>query len=223
MARAHRGDSPDIRGLQMTGLTPNSRDEPQQSLTQQRPNISAQSYQMLYEATPAMLHSIDQQGRLMHVSDAWLTTLNYARDEVVGRLVVDFFTPASRAYATTTGIPELFRDGWCKDIAYQMVRRNGTVMDVLLSAVIQRDTSLSLTVSVDVTERKRAQSELVAQHERLRVTLHSIGEGVITTDARGYVEYLNPVAEKLTGWSNGAARGLPSGMVLQFVDETTRL
>ena len=211
MAGAHRSDSTDIRDLQMTGLTSSSRDEPQQSVKQQQPNISVQSYQMLYEATPAMLHSIDQQGRLVHVSDAWLTTLNYARDEVVGRLVVDFFTPASRAYATTTGIPELFRDGWCKDIAYQMVRRNGTVMDVLLSAVIQRDTSLSLTVSVDVTERKRAQSELVAQHERLRVTLHSIGEGVITTDARGYVEYLNPVAEKLTGWSNGAARGLPSG------------
>jgi len=223
MAVAHGSDSTDIRDLKMTNPTLTSLGEPQQSLTQPLPNISAQSYQMLYEATPAMLHSIDPQGRLVHVSNTWLTTLGYTRDEVIGRLVVDFFTPASRAYATKTGIPEMFRDGQCKDLEYQMVRRDGTVMDVLLSAAIQQDTLLSLTVAADVTERKRVQSELAAQHERLRVTFHSIGEGVITTDAQGGIEYLSPVAEKLTGWSNAAARGQPSEVVFRIVDKTTRL
>jgi PAS domain S-box-containing protein len=70
---------------------------------------------MLYEATPAMLHSIDPQGHSIYVSDVWLTTLGYARDEVVGHLVVDFLTPASRIYATGTAIPELFRIGQCTD------------------------------------------------------------------------------------------------------------
>ncbi|MFL9913402.1 EAL domain-containing protein [Paraburkholderia sp. RL17-337-BIB-A] len=193
------------------------------TLAQQTRDTSAQRYQMLYEATPAMLHSIDPQGRLVHVSDVWLTTLGYARDEVIGRFVGDFMTPESRAYCTETGIPEFFRTGQRKDIEYQMVRKDGTVMDVLLSSVIQCDTLLSLTVIEDVTERKRVQSELAAQHERLRVTLHSISEGVITTDAQGRVEYLNPVAEKLTGWSNVAARGMPSEVVFEIVDETTRL
>jgi len=195
----------------------------QGALAEQTPDTSAQRYRLLYEATPAMLHSIDPQGRMVHVSDVWLTTLGYARDEVIGRLVTDFLTPASRAYATETVIPELFRTGQSKKAELQMMRKDGTVMDVLVSSVVQRDALLSLTVIEDVTERKGVQSELAAQHERLRVTLHSIGEGVITTDAQGSIEYLNPVAEKLTGWSSAAARGRPSEVVFRIVDKTTRL
>lgn len=49
-------------------------------------------------------------------------------------------------------------------------------------------------------ERQNIDSELINQKERALVTLHSIADAVITTDARGYIDYLNPVAEKLTGW-----------------------
>jgi len=203
-------------------------DDPQPlRLEQQTQDISERRYQLLYEATPAMLHSIDGHGRLVHVSDVWLTTLGYARDEVVGRPVVDFWTPASRAYATETVIPELFRTGRCQGIEYQAVRKDGTLIDIVLSSVIQYDSGglplYSLTVMEDVTERKRLQRELAAQHERLRVTVHSIGDGVITTDARGRVEYLNPIAERLTGWTNAEARGLPSETIFRIVRDVTRL
>jgi diguanylate cyclase (GGDEF)-like protein/PAS domain S-box-containing protein len=200
--------------------------EQQSTLVQQTQDISERRYQLLYEATPAMLHSIDAQGRLVHVSDVWLTTLGYARDEVTGRLVVDFLTPASRAYATGTVIPELFRTGQCQGIEYQAVRKDGTLVDIVMSSVIQHDGAdlplHSLTVMEDVTERKRVQRELAAQHERLRVTLRSIGDGVITTDARGRIEYLNPVAERLTGWTNAAARGRPSETIFRIVRDVTR-
>jgi len=49
-------------------------------------------------------------------------------------------------------------------------------------------------------ERQNIDSELINQKERAQVTLHSIADAVITTDARGYIDYMNPVAEKLTGW-----------------------
>jgi PAS domain S-box-containing protein len=184
-------------------------------------------YRMLYEATPAMLHSIDSQGRLVHVSDLWLATLGYARDEVIGHLLADFLTPASRAYATGTVIPELFRTGHYKGVEYEAVHKDGTVIDIIASSFIQRDPDgtplLSLTVIEDVTERKRVQVELAEQIERLHVTLHAIGEGVITTDEQGRVEYLNPVAEKLTGWTTAAARGMPSVAVFRIIDHATRL
>jgi len=68
---------------------------------------------------------------------------------------------------------------------------------------------------------KRALNTLANEKERAEVTLHSIGDAVITTDAKGDIEYLNPVAERLTGWSYAAARGLPSSQVFNIINEST--
>jgi diguanylate cyclase (GGDEF)-like protein/PAS domain S-box-containing protein len=57
--------------------------------------------------------------------------------------------------------------------------------------------------------------------ERAQITLASMGEGVITTNVHGSIGYVNPVAEKLTGWSNKEARGLALPKVLRLIDETT--
>ena len=63
---------------------------------------------------------------------------------------------------------------------------------------------------------------LKESREWLRVTLSSIGDAVITTDARGHVTFLNPVAEALTGWTNEQAADLALPMVFRIVNEDTR-
>jgi len=55
-------------------------------------------------------------------------------------------------------------------------------------------------VELDVTERKLYEEALFREKESAQITLQSIGDGVITTDAKGVIDYLNPVAEALTGW-----------------------
>ncbi len=72
--------------------------------------------------------------------------------------------------------------------------------------------------------RTRARSAVIlaAERERLRVTLASIGDGVVTTDAAGRVSFLNGVAEKLTGWSAVQAIGLPVQRIFRIVNEHTR-
>jgi PAS domain S-box-containing protein len=62
----------------------------------------------------------------------------------------------------------------------------------------------------------------LAEHERLSVTLSSIGDAVIVTDPAGRVVSLNPVAESLTGWSLESARDKPLGQVFRIINEETR-
>ena len=70
--------------------------------------------------------------------------------------------------------------------------------------------------------RRQAERELAAEREELRITLASIGDAVISTDAEGRVKYLNPVAEALTGWTQTEAVGQPLLDVFHIVNEYTR-
>jgi diguanylate cyclase (GGDEF)-like protein/PAS domain S-box-containing protein len=68
-------------------------------------------------------------------------------------------------------------------------------------------------------ERKLALGETLMEKERAQVSLHSIGDGVITTDDQGCIDYMNPVAESLTGWRYHQAMGLSMEAVLHLEDE----
>jgi diguanylate cyclase (GGDEF)-like protein/PAS domain S-box-containing protein len=73
----------------------------------------------------------------------------------------------------------------------------------------------------DITALKQAKEALHQEKERAQVTLRSIGDGVITTDLNGDIEYMNTVAEQSTGWKLQDARGKPMLAVFKLVDEKT--
>jgi len=68
-------------------------------------------------------------------------------------------------------------------------------------------------------EQKSAADVLFQERVRAQITLESIGDGVITTDAGGHIVYMNPVAEELTGWQAGEAEGLALAEVFRVIDE----
>ncbi|HEX6065037.1 MAG TPA: EAL domain-containing protein, partial [Longimicrobiales bacterium] len=81
---------------------------------------------------------------------------------------------------------------------------------------------VGVAIAVAVTRQvARAEKALALEKELAEVTLQSIGDGVITTDADGRVEYLNPVAERYTEWSTGDARGHPLREIYRVIDERT--
>lgn len=73
----------------------------------------------------------------------------------------------------------------------------------------------------DITEHRLLTDALQEEKERLRITLHSIGDGVICTDAVGVVTFMNPIAEALTGWTAASALGKPCSSVFHVVTEET--
>ncbi len=78
-----------------------------------------------------------------------------------------------------------------------------------------------LGVEVDITERKLYEEALFREKESAQITLRSIGDGVITTDGECNVEYINPIAEELTGWKVDDANGRPIDEIFRGFHEET--
>ncbi|WP_233587247.1 PAS domain S-box protein [Corallococcus sp. CA049B] len=161
----------------------------------------AEKYRSLYTSTPVMMQSIDPRGRLISVSDYWLSTLGYEREEVLGRESVEFLTPESRRYAREVVLPEYYKTGACKDVPYQLVKKSGEVIDVLLSAIVERDASgqmvRSLAVLTDVTERKRTAEALQESEQRLRAILDNAPTVFFLLDTQARFLFVNREWERL--------------------------
>jgi PAS domain S-box-containing protein len=121
-------------------------------------------YLDLYESTPAMLHTVDAEGRIIAASNHWLAKLGYTRTEVIGRPILDFITEESRRPLLHGKLREVISQGDVQNVPRQWVTRSGEIMDVLLSARAERNARGEvvrlLVASKDVTERNRAEGKL---------------------------------------------------------------
>lgn len=135
-------------------------------------------YRNLYRSTPAMLHTVDDKGLIVTVTDHWLQKLGYKREEVTGRPITDFFSTADRKKYADGSLLELIKQGAFNNLQRQMVTKNGQTIDLVMSAIPNRhdhnDFGHMLVASKDVTERNRAERKLrrtLAENARLREEL----------------------------------------------------
>lgn len=147
------------------------------------------------KVTPAMLYSIDTQGRVISVSDAWLAKFGYTRAEVIGRPSSDFLTPESRAYAIKEVLPAFFQTGRIDDAEYQMICKDGRIIDILLSAVLDDSApdigSVSLAVITDVTALKTAERLLSVSEARYRGLVEDQSELISLSSPEGVLHFVN--------------------------------
>jgi len=176
----------------------------------------------LYEATPAILHSIGSDGRLLDVSDRWLALMGYERHEVIGRPSSDFLTPASQAYARDVVLPAFFRDGRCDRIEYQFVRRDGTAIDVLLSATLEREDNgspaRSLAVLEDVTATRRLEAELGRTHAHLDAVVDNTPALVGYWDRDAVTRFVNRDFQAAVGLPTDRLIGQPLREIVSKID-----
>ncbi len=156
---------------------------------------SESRFRRLYKATPAAMHSIDVEGRLLDVSDLWLQVLGYERSEVIGRLSSDFLTPESAQRARETVFPAFLRTGRCDRVEYQFVRKDGSIIDVLLSATLERDAQgeplRSLAVLENITQNKRLANELDRTNADLDAILDNVPAMLGHWDRDGVTRFAN--------------------------------
>jgi diguanylate cyclase (GGDEF)-like protein/PAS domain S-box-containing protein len=186
---------------------------------------SEAQYRSLFENVIEGVYRSTVEGRFEAVNPALVEMLGYASiDDVlaIARTGDVYANEAERAQI----LADLHRDGVVRQAESQLRRLDGTLVTVVENARVIRNAQGDITgyegTITDVTVRKRAEVQLYEEKEKAQVTLQSIGDAVITVDADGRVEYLNAVAEELTGWETCEAAGRPVTEVFQVLSESTR-
>lgn len=126
----------------------------------------------LYNRAPCGYHSLDGEGFFVRINDTELAWLGYSREEVVWRMnFEDFLTPEGQELFRQS-FPVLMERGWVRDLEYELIRKDGTIIPVLLSATAVKDEAgnylMSRATIYDITERQRAELALQESQERLR-------------------------------------------------------
>ena len=163
----------------------------------------------LYNNSPCGYHSLDATGVYVRVNNTELSWLGFTRDELVGKKnFVELLAPASH---------ETFREkfavflerGWVSDLEFDMVRKDGTTMPVLLNASAIKDANgnflMSRATLYDITDRRRAALALEIQHRR-QAALASLELAVNQqSELRGVLNRIVQVATEELPASGGAS------------------
>jgi diguanylate cyclase (GGDEF)-like protein/PAS domain S-box-containing protein len=186
---------------------------------------SEAQYRSLFENVIEGVYRSTADGKFEAVNPALVQMLGY--DSVEELLAI----PSTRdIYASSDEraqiVATLHASGVVRQAECQLRRRDGTQITGVENARVIHNEHGDIAgyegTITDVTVRKRAEIQLYEEKEKAQVTLQSIGDAVITADADGRIEYLNPVAEELTGWASREAAGRPVAEVFQVISETTR-
>lgn len=162
---------------------------------------------------------------ILYCNPATAELTGYSQAQLQGRSVLDLIHPDDRDRQRSRMQARLRGDlSATRHQEVRLVTRSGEVRWVDVAAVLIRygGKSAVLTAAFDVTDYKRIEAGLAREKERMRVTLDSVSDGVVTTDTEGRVDYVNPVAEELSGWSREEAEGRYLQDILTIIDEGTR-
>jgi len=182
-------------------------------------------YRGLFESVVDGVYIASREGEIITANPALVEMLGY--ESVIdlksaGMTTALYVNPIDRERV----FARLESQGVVKNFEYRLRRKDGSEIVVLENSRAIRDETGHVVAHegsiTDITERKRAETRIFEEKERAEVTLQSIGDGVITTDADGIVDYINPMAQDLTGWDMRSARNMPVADLMTIVNEHTR-
>jgi len=195
----------------------NSLQESEKALIKDRANL--ERYRLLADEVLDIIIFISTDGQIIDANEAAVKRYGYTRQEFTNMPFSKLRLPEDQLT-----VPYFLQNA-PKGMQFELkhVCKDGSVFPIDISAKGATSNGKPIIISLirDISQRKKAEAEVWLEKERAQVTLESIGDAVITTDVQAIIEYMNPVAEDLTGWSKIEAVGLSLEKVFNIVNEET--
>jgi len=153
---------------------------------------SEEKYKLLYENAPLSYQSLNEDGSFRDVNPAWLQTLGYQREEVIGKFYANFLHPDWKAHFETN-FPAFKKRGYVHDVQFKIRHKDGHYLDISFEGCIGYlpDGSFKQTYCVfqDITERRKAEEKLHESEEKFRriFELSPIGKSMTGIDGSLHV------------------------------------
>jgi PAS domain S-box-containing protein len=172
---------------------------------------SAEEIRDLYNHAPCGYHSLDKEGVFVRINDTELGWLGYAREDVIGKVKFsDLLAPRSLS-TFEAEFPRLKAQGSVRDLEFDLVRKDGGILPVLLSATAITDPGgnylRSRSMVYDMTERRRAEETLRLASAYDRSLIEAALDPLVAIGPDGRLTDVNAATETATGYPRGALIG----------------
>jgi len=174
--------------------------------TQQNLHAAQKKYFDLYNFAPVGYFTFDERGVIVEVNLAGAKMLQRDRKQLIGKPFLGHLDNLTRpVFFQHLDIVLQFKTRQSCELTLQKADETKIYLYVESMAAEEAGQWHCRSILTDITVLRKTETELAAEKERLRVTLQSIGDGVIATDTSGRIVLMNLAAELITGWSQREA------------------
>ena len=193
-------------------------------LLEDRLRQSERKYRSIFENTPLGVLHFDKNGIITDCNDHFVQIIGSSREVLTGfdiHIVPDL--QMNNALDTVLRGEISVYEGDYNSVTARKTTPVRGIFAPICSSECSSGSQVTGGVGIfeDITERRRLENALAVEKHLLETTLTSIGDGMISTDQSGRIVFLNKVAEKLTGWTQSEAAGLPLEQVFKLIDEVS--
>ena len=194
--------SPIIIGDEQVAVYAIYRDITERKRAEQALRESEKRYRTLFEDSREAIYITTREGTMVEANQAYIDLFGYTREEVIGLDVREVYVnPDDRLRFQQLAE----RDGFVRDFEVKLRKKDGVVMECLLTSAVRRDSDGNIIgyqgIIRDITERKRAEELLQRERETFFSILHEAPYGVALVDKDGRYLYINPEFTNITGYT----------------------